>query len=508
MREKFSINLAILAYTMLIATVFATVVQGQSVGQPPGLSQSITTPIPGDAVPPVYMAVEEGSDCYLVNFEGIGNEQPVGIHTTPIGVDIVFGTSWLGLVDLDAGGSGNFANEPSPSTVAFFLDQNNITITFSQGLQMVEFWYTAAANSIPVVIRAYDEDTNLIDIATGNVVGTSYDGAACSGDPDGEFCLWATVSLASTTNNIHSIEISGTTSNYFGIDDFRVCRGDCSPPDGQEPKDQPIPIPDQCPPANPASSCVELRDFDSDGDLDCKLWSAESDIEEQLELWCVDDSLDWYGLFFTPPAGVANRVGVCPWECGRNLGIMFHAGDVAPANGVPDCFVRTWWRSRDGDENDHPLCHDDDGDGLSDWFVYTYDAISNKLSWAHLESPDGPGGPAPATVVTHVDPEVGPETEAFFDGLIADLQMQPPGGTMGTSDYALCDLNQDGACNSADGAIFYGALGTCIGDTGFWSLADGNGDGCVTVHDQGIVLAIFADGFESGDSSAWSITRN
>jgi len=40
-------------------------------------------------------------------------------------------------------------------------------------------------------------------------------------DPTGEFCLWDVVTLSAATNNITSVTIAGTVSNYFGIDDLR-----------------------------------------------------------------------------------------------------------------------------------------------------------------------------------------------------------------------------------------------------------------------------------------------
>ncbi|MEP7027683.1 MAG: hypothetical protein ABI960_03720 [Candidatus Eisenbacteria bacterium] len=160
-------------------------------------------------------------DCSLIGFEGVGNTNPVGTYVGP--VTVTFGTSWLGVVDFDAGGVGNFANEPSPSTAASFLDQNDIGITLSPPVRFVQFQYTAAAQSLPVTVYAYDSSNNLIDTASGNVIGTSYDGANCTGDPNGECCLWDVVSLISATDNIASVKITGAVSNYFGIDNLYFC---------------------------------------------------------------------------------------------------------------------------------------------------------------------------------------------------------------------------------------------------------------------------------------------
>ena len=49
-----------------------------------------------------------------LGFEGVGNAKPVGefYNTDPQDFDIVFSPNALALVDADAGGGGNFGNEP------------------------------------------------------------------------------------------------------------------------------------------------------------------------------------------------------------------------------------------------------------------------------------------------------------------------------------------------------------------------------------------------------------
>jgi len=156
----------------------------------------------------------------LVDFEGVDDNFPVG--TVYGKVNITFGSSWLGIISIDVGGSGNFTNEPSPVTAAYFLDQNDISIKFNTGVQLVDFYYSAAKISLPITVSAYDKDGKLIDRVSGNTIGTKNDGAQCSGTSVANYCLWDRIYLASTTNNIRSVEILGAQSNYFGIDNLRV----------------------------------------------------------------------------------------------------------------------------------------------------------------------------------------------------------------------------------------------------------------------------------------------
>jgi len=192
----------------------------------PGISSNTTVVPSPEAEAPVRNIDTSGvpTDCSLIGFEGILNQTQVGTYFGPVVVK--FGSSWLGIIDADdSTGTGNFANEPSPKTVAFFLDQNDISITLTPSVRFVQFRYVAAAQSLPITVAAYDSLGNLISTASGSVVGTSYDGANCVGDPNGAFCLWDQISLVSGTADIRSVKISGAVSNYFAIDNLYFCTG-------------------------------------------------------------------------------------------------------------------------------------------------------------------------------------------------------------------------------------------------------------------------------------------
>jgi hypothetical protein len=197
-----------------------------------GLSNS-TVVKPGGA--PATMKPSGTAACNLIDFEGILDNAPIGV--VPGAVTVTFGASWLGLIDSDNGGSGNFANEPSASTIAYFLDQNDINIGLSPSVQYLEFFYTAAAQSLPVIVTAYDSGNNVVDSEIGNVIGTDYDGAPCVGDPNGQYCTWGVITLTAAADNIAYVTIAGTVSNYFAIDNLLFCTeeqslGACCLPDG------------------------------------------------------------------------------------------------------------------------------------------------------------------------------------------------------------------------------------------------------------------------------------
>jgi hypothetical protein len=185
----------------------------------PGLSNS-TTPH-GSGPPGSTVMQTKDVDCNLIDFEGLVDLAPIGLVPGP--VNVTFGTEWWALIDEDDGGSGNFANEPSSNTMAVLTGTSDVSIDLDTPVQFLEFFYTAAAVSLPVTVTAYDSGGGIVDQAVGNTIGTSYDGAPCSGDPTGDFCFWDVISFTAATNNISRIEIAGSLGDLFGIDNLNFC---------------------------------------------------------------------------------------------------------------------------------------------------------------------------------------------------------------------------------------------------------------------------------------------
>lgn len=174
-------------------------------------------------VPPTQEFVL-GTSCSLIDFEGFNEGDPIGtVLGTP---NVTFGPTWFAVVDSDDGvGTGNFANEPSESTVATFLAGAD-PINFDTGVRYIEVFYSATAASLPVTLTAWDGPDgtgNIVDAQLGETVGNSQDGAPCSGDPNGTFCLWDRIILSSATDSIMSITLDGATNNEFAFDNMLFC---------------------------------------------------------------------------------------------------------------------------------------------------------------------------------------------------------------------------------------------------------------------------------------------
>jgi hypothetical protein len=129
----------------------------------------------------------------VLTFEGLGNREAVGnFYNGGLGgsgsgpgsnFGVTFSSNALAIIDSDAGGTGNFGGEPSPSTVLFFLTGNAATLNYAAGFDTgFSFFYSAIAS--PGFVDIYDGLG-----ATGNILGsinlpvTPSDG----GDPTGVF---------------------------------------------------------------------------------------------------------------------------------------------------------------------------------------------------------------------------------------------------------------------------------------------------------------------------------
>ena len=161
-----------------------------------------------------------------LTFEGIPNQTPVGAFYGP---DYIFSPATLAIIDSDAGGGGNFANEPSPNTIMFFLDANNAILNVTNGFtDGFSFFYSS---STAATINVYDGLNG-----TGNILA-SFNRTAqgfnnCAGDPTGAFCNWSPVGV-NFAGTAYSINFGGT-ANQTGYDNITF--GSATPGGGAVPE--------------------------------------------------------------------------------------------------------------------------------------------------------------------------------------------------------------------------------------------------------------------------------
>ncbi|MEO7189610.1 MAG: PEP-CTERM sorting domain-containing protein [Vicinamibacterales bacterium] len=163
------------------------------------------------AIALVAVAVPASASPIVLTFEGVGDLNPVGnFYNGGAGTNygVQFSPATLAVVDSDAGGSGNIANEPSADTVMFFLDANNAILNFAAGFDTgFSFFYSSAGvASVSVWDGLNGTGTQL---GTLNLAAQYADG--CGGDPTGNFCNWTAVGVT-FAGTAKSINFGGTAN--------------------------------------------------------------------------------------------------------------------------------------------------------------------------------------------------------------------------------------------------------------------------------------------------------
>jgi len=184
----------------------------------------------------------QANTALVLDFEGLGNLERIldfydggfgGFGSGP-GPDygISFGPDALALIDADAGGSGNFANEPSANTIAFFLTGPGVVMNVKNGFTTgFSFFYTSARVGD---VTVYDGPNG-----TGNVLATvpverQYNTCGAP-DPTGAFSCWTAVGVT-FSGTAYSVNFGGVW-NQTGFDDITL--GSATP--GEEETEQELP---------------------------------------------------------------------------------------------------------------------------------------------------------------------------------------------------------------------------------------------------------------------------
>ncbi len=151
--------------------------------------------------------------CQLITFEGIANNAPI----PPI--DGVTTPQWLALIDSDAGGTGQFANEPSASTVAYWFDDENSTereILLEPPVNRLSLYY---ASFSAITLTAFDSSGNMLDDDSG----LPNFNAGPGGDPTGDFDKFDKLNVQASQDNVISKVVVTGTINQTSIDDLEFC---------------------------------------------------------------------------------------------------------------------------------------------------------------------------------------------------------------------------------------------------------------------------------------------
>lgn len=162
--------------------------------------KTISPPKAANSIEVIY--VREG--CAKITFEGGGQQTP--IPDVDVGFSTVQFPGWITLT------SGNYFNEPSPVTIAYWVSQwrypdNFREIIFSKPISGVELFYASAYD---LILEAYDEVNRLIASTRGPA------------NYNNRYRQWKSLSINKENNVIKKLRFIGHAC-YTSIDDLIVC---------------------------------------------------------------------------------------------------------------------------------------------------------------------------------------------------------------------------------------------------------------------------------------------
>ena len=180
----------------------------------------------------------------VLDFEGLQNLEPIndfynggtGGFGSSSGKNfgVQFSPNSLGIIDRDAGGTGNIGGEPSPDTIAFFLTGDAAVMNVADGFDTGFSFFYSAINR-PGVINVYEGLGGKGNLLTSvNLPKTPFEGAP---DPTGQFSPFVPFGL-SFEGIARSVDFGGTIDR-IGFDNITL--GSDTP--GMEPTPAPEPLP-------------------------------------------------------------------------------------------------------------------------------------------------------------------------------------------------------------------------------------------------------------------------
>lgn len=166
------------------------------------------------------------AEIVTLTFEGLGDNTDVlnyyngGLAGDGSGPGPNFGVQFISgarsVVDFDAGGSGNIANEPSGQTALFFFSVNSAIMNVPTGfVDGFGTWFsTINETGFIEIFSEMDAGGSLVATIDLAALGTTPGG----GDPTGDFNRWREVGVA-FAGTARSVRISGT-ANTIAFDNI------------------------------------------------------------------------------------------------------------------------------------------------------------------------------------------------------------------------------------------------------------------------------------------------
>lgn len=176
-----------------------------------------------------FVAVPASAGAQVMTFEGLQNQEQIlefynggtgsmGSSGDNIGVSFTQGA--LALIDSDDGGSGNFENNPSGSTVAFFLSAPQLTMNVLSGFTTGFSFYYSSSQAAAVNVWSGLNGTGVLLASLNLSAQHDQDCPPYGPGRTGDFCNWTAIGVAFEGTAL-SVDFGGT-ANQVAFDDITL----------------------------------------------------------------------------------------------------------------------------------------------------------------------------------------------------------------------------------------------------------------------------------------------
>jgi RHS repeat-associated protein len=168
------------------------------------------------SVSSVVPSCQNNNGKILLDFEGLGNAQTI-TSSAYQACGVSFSSNALSLIEQTAGGTGNFANEPSPSTVLFFNNNsgglNSTRLNISTGITGgFSFYYCSFVSGGYINVYSGTD-------ASGSVL-TTLSLPTTTSSPNGVCNTWKNIGVS--FNGIGKSIVFGGVDNQIGFDNITL----------------------------------------------------------------------------------------------------------------------------------------------------------------------------------------------------------------------------------------------------------------------------------------------
>jgi hypothetical protein len=175
------------------------------------------------------MALPMGANAQVMTFEGLQDQEQIlnyyaggtgSMGSSGPNIGVSFTTGALALIDADDGGTGNFENNPSGRTIAFFLSGNELTMNVLSGFTTGFSFFYSSSTAAAVNVWSGLNGTGILLASLNLSAQHTQNCPPFQPGRSGTFCNWTAIGVL-FDGTAMSVDFAGT-ANQTGFDNITL----------------------------------------------------------------------------------------------------------------------------------------------------------------------------------------------------------------------------------------------------------------------------------------------